>query len=180
MSKNNPIQEGYAYFITLTVVDWVDVFTRPIYKHIIIESLQHCQKEKGLEIWAWVLMSNHIHMIAKAKDGFHLSNIVRDFKKFTSKKIVKAIHNEPESRKCWMLNRFEYAAKFSIKHKDFKFWQEGNEAKEIHTTQFLEQKLEYIHNNPVRAEIVEEPHHYKYSSAIDYADGVGLLKIECV
>ena len=180
MSKSNPIQEGYAYYLTLTVVDWIDVFTRPIYRHIIIDSLQYCQKEKGLEIWAWVLMSNHLHMVAKARDGYHLSDILRDFKKFTSKKITEAIQTEPESRREWMLNRFGYAARDNNKHKDFKFWQEGNEAKEIHTTYFLEQKIEYIHNNPVRVEIVDEAHHYKYSSAVDYADGIGLLKIEKV
>lgn len=175
MAKHNPIQEGYAYFLTFTVVDWVDIFTRPIYKHIL--SLQYCQKEKELEIWAWVIMPNHVHMIAKAKDGYFLSDVLRDLKKFTSKRITEAIHDKQESRRVWMLNRFEFAARKEGKGNNYKFWQEGNEAKEIHTTHFLEQKMEYIHNNPVRAEIVDEPHHYKYSSAIDYANGKGLLEV---
>jgi len=79
------------YFLTITVVDWVDVFSRPIYKHIIVDSLNYCQLEKGLEIYAWVLMSNHLHMIAGAADGFFFFFIVRDFKKYTSKAIVKAV-----------------------------------------------------------------------------------------
>jgi putative transposase len=172
---NNRIQEGFAYYLTLTVVDWVDVFTRPCYKHIITESLQYCQKNKGLEIMAWVLMSNHLHMIAQAKEGYILSDILRDFKKYTSKKITEAIQNEPESRREWLLDRFEFTGRNNHKIKYYKFWQDGNEAKEIHTTQFLEQKMEYIHQNPVRAEIVQEAHEYLYSSAVDYADGKGLV-----
>jgi len=177
MSTRNAVHEGYAYFITLTVVDWVDVFTRPRYKHIILDSLRYCQKEKGLEIWAWVLMSNHLHMIAKAADDKSLSDIIRDFKKFTNKKIIESIIHEPESRREWMLYRFEYAGKYITNVKQYSFWQKGYEAKEIHSTEFLEQKIEYIHQNPVRAEIVLEPHHYFYSSAVDYADGLGLLEV---
>jgi putative transposase len=177
MGIRNKISEGYLYYITITVVDWVDVFTRPVYKHLIIDSLKHCQKEKGLEIYAWCLMTNHIHLIAGASEGFHLSDILRDFKKYTSKKIIKLIQEEQESRREWMLYRFEYAAKFNNKIKEHKFWQDGNEPKEIHTNEFLDQKLNYIHNNPVESEIVYESQHYLFSSAIDYAGGKGLLDI---
>jgi REP element-mobilizing transposase RayT len=177
MGIKNPIQEGYAYFITMTVIDWIDIFTKPVYKHIITESLKYCQRNKGLEIMAWVIMSNHIHMIARAKDGYLLSDILRDFKKFTSKKIAEELLSGNDSRKEWIINRMEFRGKVNPKIRDFKFWMEGNEAKEIHTKAFLEQKMEYIHNNPIRAEIVFEPHQYLYSSAIDYADGKGILKI---
>jgi REP element-mobilizing transposase RayT len=126
-------------------------------------------------------MSNHIHLIAGAKEGFHLSNILRDFKKFTSKNIVCAIAENPaESRKKWMLNRFEFAGRFDNKITDYKFWKEGNEAKEIQTNSFLDQKLDYIHNNPVKAEIVTQPEDYLYSSARDYAGEKGLLDIELI
>jgi putative transposase len=177
MGIRNKISEGYLYYITITVVDWVDVFTRLIYKDIVVNSLKHCQKDKGLEIYAWCLMTNHLHAIAGAKEGFHLSDILRDFKKFTSKTIVKAIQEETESRREWMLYRFEYAGKFNNKIKDYKFWQDGNEPKEIHTNEFLDQKLNYVHNNPVEAGIVSEPEHYLYSSAIDYVGGKGLLEV---
>ena len=77
------------YFTTSTVVDWVDVFTRPEYKHIILESLAYCQENKGLDIYAWVLMTNHLHMIVGTKnDEAIISDILRDFKKYTIKKIV--------------------------------------------------------------------------------------------
>ncbi|OFX60811.1 MAG: transposase [Bacteroidetes bacterium GWA2_30_7] len=178
MGIKNKISEEYTYFLTMTVIDWVDIFTRPIYKQIIVNSLEYCQLHKGLIINAWCLMTNHLHLVAKASEGFHLSDILRDFKKFTSKEIVLQVDNEFESRRNWLLNRFEYAGKNDKKIKDFKFWQEGNEPKEIHTVEFLKQKVDYIHNNPVKAEIVASPEFYKYSSAIDYAGGIGLLKLE--
>lgn len=178
MGIKNKISPGYIYFLTLTVIDWVDVFTRPEYKYIVIDSLDYCQKNKGLKIYAWCLMSNHLHMIVGTEEENNLSDILRDFKKFTSKEIIDKIKELPESRKEWMLNRFEFAGRFNNKIKDYKFWQDGNEAKEIHTNDFLDQKLDYIQNNPVRAEIVFEPQDYKYSSAIDYSGGKGLLVIK--
>ncbi len=178
MGLKNKISQDYAYFLTLTVVDWVDVFTRPEYKYIILDSIKYCQNKKGLEIYAWCLMTNHLHFIAGAKEGYNLSEILRDFKKFTSKSIVQAISENPiESRKKWLLNRFEFAGRYDKKITNFKFWQDGNEAKEIHTTEFLEQKLKYIHENPVKAEIVLHPEDYLYSSAKDYAGQKGLLDI---
>lgn len=96
------------FFITFTVIDWVDVFTRNDYRQIITDSLDFCRKEKGLLLHAWVLMTNHIHMIASHEiDSDHLWQTIGDFKKFTSKKIIEAIINNPvESRKKWMLKHF--------------------------------------------------------------------------
>lgn len=88
------------YFITSTVIDWVDVFTRSAYKQIIIESLEYCQKEKGLIIYAWVLMTNHLHAIVGTEEVYNISDIIRDFKKYTSKKIIIMIkENIQESRR---------------------------------------------------------------------------------
>jgi putative transposase len=180
MGLKNRIHPGYLYYLTLTVVDWVDVFTRPAYRHILLESIRYCQKEKGLEIYAWCLMTNHIHLIASAKEESNLSDVLRNIKKFTNKAIIKAIQQENESRRHWLLDRFAFAGIQDAKIKTYKFWQEGNEAKEIHSNNFLEQKLSYIHLNPVRAEIVTEPEDYLYSSARDYAGIKGLLDIVLV
>ncbi len=178
MGIKNKITDGYMYFLTLTVVNWIDIFTRPVYKHIIVDALQYNIQHKGLVVSGWCLMSNHLHLLAEADEGFHLSDILRDFKKFTSKAIIKEIIDNPqESRKKWLLNEFKFAGKILKRPQDFKFWQDGNEAKEIQTTSFLEQKLDYIHNNPVRAEIVPEPEEYLYSSAKDYAGEKGLVDI---
>ena len=178
MGIKNKIYDGSAYFLTMTVVDWVDVFTRPVYRQIMVNSLRHCITNKGLVVHAWVLMSNHVHLVASAQQGSKLSDILRDMKKYTSKEITDAIKSVPESRRDWMLYRFSFAGNFNSKIKDYKFWQEGNEAKEIYSVEFLHQKINYIHNNPVRAEIVAEPHHYLYSSAIDYSGGKGLLPVD--
>jgi REP element-mobilizing transposase RayT len=172
---------GEVFFVTDTVVDWVDIFTRPVYKHIIIDSLKYCQQHKGLIIYAWVLMSNHLHAIVGTKGENTLSDIWRDFKKFTSKEILNALLTMPnESRRDRMLNRFEYSGKNDKKIKNYRFWQEGNDAQEIFINDYFEQKLNYIHYNPVIAEFVNRPEDYRYSSAIDWAGGKGLLDVTIV
>ncbi|OKL39188.1 REP-associated tyrosine transposase [Pontibacter flavimaris] len=176
MGLKNRIIPSSLYFLTMTVVDWVDVFTRPVYKHIVVDALKFCQEKKGLKLCAWVLMSNHLHLIAAA-EGKNLSDIVRDFKQFTSRKIIATIQEEPESRRQWLLHRFEFNAHLSTKVRHYKVWQEGNEAKELLSNTFIDQKLDYIHQNPVRAEWVNEPEHYRYSSAANYADLPGLLEV---
>ena len=172
---NDP--EG-LYFTTTTVVDWIDVFTRKEFKLIILDSLKFCQENRGLEIYAWCLMSNHLHLIISSKEGFQLSAIMRDFKKFTSKEIVKAIKDGGfESRGTWMLERFVLAGQKLNRIKNYKFWKDGNHPEELYSNKFIEQKLNYIHNNPVVAIIVEEPEHYLYSSARDYVGQKGLLDV---
>ena len=178
MGIRNKISPGYVYYLTLTVEEWIDVFSRPAYKHIIVESLNYCIINKGLEVYSWCLMSNHLHLIASAKEEGNLSDILRDFKKFTSKTLITAIKEIPESRREWMLNLFWYAGKNNKKIKYFKIWQDGNDAQEIHSDAFLDEKMNYIHNNPVRAELVANPEDYLYSSARDYAGEKGLVDIE--
>jgi len=177
MARSIPNTIQNSFFLTLTVVDWVDAFTRPAYRQIFTDSLNHCVAEKGLELYAWVLMSNHAHLVAEAQPGFQLSNILRDMKKHTSKKIVAEIQLINESRKDWMLYRFVYSGKLDPKIKDYRFWQEGNFPRQCNSPEMLRQKIDYVHNNPVRAAIVTDPHHYLYSSAIDYAGGKGLVAV---
>lgn len=117
------IKTDRAYYLTLTVVDWIDVFTRKNHRDSMIESLKYCQKEKGLVLFAYYIMSNHIHMIVNTREPFLLKDMIRDLKKFTSKKIVEQIQNEPESRREWMLKLFEEEAAPSKRHKYYKFWQ---------------------------------------------------------
>lgn len=166
------------YFTTSTVVDWLDVFTRPIYKHILLESLEYCQANKGLDIYAWVLMTNHLHMIVDTSGPDSIGDVLRDFKKFTSKSIVKAIQEkEQESRQEWLMNRFRFRAANDKKVANYKFWQEDNHVETIYSYDFFKQKLNYIHQNPVRQEIVEKAEDYLYSSARNYAGMDGLLNV---
>jgi len=180
MGIRNKISSGYVYFLTLTVVEWIDIFTRPDYRHLIVDSLNYCIANKGLKVYSWCLMSNHLHLIAGTTDDIILSDILRDFKKFTSKAITNTIQTIPESRKEWLLNHFEYAGKCNKKNLYYKVWQDGNDAKEIHLTPFLDEKMAYIHNNPVKAEVVAKPEDYLYSSARDFAGEKGLVNIEFI
>ncbi|WP_121966659.1 transposase [Myroides sp. N17-2] len=180
------MKEGYIirdqdkiHFITCTVVSWIDVFTRKVYRDIIISSLEYCIKEKGMLLYGYVIMSNHIHLILQSKHS-KLSDLVRDFKKFTSKSTLEAILNEPESRKEWMLKLFKEATESHCRNKNYQLWQYGNHAEEVNSLKFLWDKLHYIHLNPVRAGIVEKCHHYIYSSASNYVENKGLLDIELV
>ena len=124
-------------------------------------------------------MSNHLHLVASAQNK-DLSDILRDFKKFTSKQIVKAIQdNKQESRREWMLQIFKQAGEANSRNSEFQFWQQDNQPKELYSPAFVFQKLNYIHNNPVEAGIVERPEEYLYSSARDYhrAKKCGLLDV---
>ena len=174
---NDP--EG-LYFITFAVVQYVDVFTKIVYKDIFVNSLQHCQVKKGLIIYAWVLMTNHVHMIARADKGRDLSNILRDMKKFTSIALTTAINNEHESRKSWMLWLFRSAGKVNSNNVNHQFWDQDNRPIELTSNAMMDERLNYIHMNPVRAGIVGKPEDYLYSSALDYCGGKGLLKIEFI
>ena len=170
------------YFITLTAIKWLDVFQRPIYKHCIIDSLKYCQHNKGLEIFAWVLMPNHMHMIVSGRQaGISLPEIIRDFKKFTAKQITNAIiHNTQESKKEFLTYHFAQAAKLHNKNHGLKLWQNGYHPEILNSDSFIRQKLDYLHNNPVRQEIVARPEDYLYSSAMDYAGIKGLLDITLI
>lgn len=167
-----------AYFITTTIVGWVDLFTRKNHRRAIIESLRYCQNHKGLEIYAYVLMPSHLHMLCSAKDGFSLTDIMRDFKKFTANKIIQNIKREPESRREWLLQIFSKACEHLKRDQVFKVWQNGFHAEMLLSNKFIFQKLNYIHNNPVADGIVEKPEDYLYSSARNYAGMDALLNVE--
>ena len=99
-------KQDTAYFMTLTTIEWIDVFIRNEYKQLICDSLNYCIDEKGLEVFCYVIMSSHIHLIARAENN-NLSSVIRDFKKYTSGTLINEIRLGPESRKSWMLKLFE-------------------------------------------------------------------------
>ena len=105
VSRNYKIHDqDDLHYLTYATVGWVDVFTRPAYKDILVQSLRHCQEQKGLELFAWCIMCNHVHLIARAAPGHKLQDILRDHKKFTAKAVIKAIEENPqESRREWLL-----------------------------------------------------------------------------
>lgn len=169
-----------VYFITCTVVGWVDLFTRPCYKDIIINSLKYCIEHKGLSVHAYVIMTSHIHMLVSAEEGCSLPSIIRDFKTYTSKQLVKEIQVINESRREWLMNKLAYEANRKVRGKSFKLWRDGFHPVEILNGEMLYQKLDYIHQNPVVERIVDRPQDYVYSSARNYADLKGELEVEFI
>ena len=171
MSRKYKIRDqDKLYFVTFTVIQWLDVFIRREYKDIFLESIRYCQQHKGLEVCAYCIMSSHIHMILGRNSEPNLEGIIRDIKKYTSLKIIDAIKdNQQESRKELLLWLFERAGRKNSNNKKYQFWQQHNHPVELSTNEMIDQRLEYIHNNPVEAGIVLSPEDYLYSSAINYA-----------
>lgn len=169
--------QGGTHFLTFTIAGWVDIFSRQIYRDIILDSFRFCRQNKGLLVGAYVIMTNHVHTIWTAKHE-NISDIVRDFKSYTSKRISETMQGNIESRREWLDYMFKYFAKPSSRHQMFKIWTGDNHPEHIYSMHFLMTKLNYIHMNPVRAGIVELPEHYIYSSASNYASGRGIMDVD--
>ena len=167
------------YFVSPTITGWVDVFTKQPYFDIIIDSLKYCQKHKGLDIYAWCIMPSHLHLIIGSEQN-SLSDIIRDFKVHTSKKIIQELKTGTDSRKDWILNLFQAAASEIKRSVNYKVWQDGNHPIELCTNEMMDQRLYYLHNNPVESGFVDEEEKYVFSSAITYVDGSGLLEIKII
>ena len=167
------------YFVSFATVLWIDIFTRELYRELIIESWKYCQKEKGLMIYGWVLMTNHAHLIISKNGNDLLENIMRDMKKFLSHKIIEAVRgNIQESRREWILELFARAGKNNSNNRKYQFWQQDNHPIELTSNEIKDQKLYYIHRNPVEAGFVDEPEHWRYSSARNYAGEKGMIDVE--
>ena len=163
MSELRKATGDNAYFVTFTVVGWIDVFTREDYCKIIIDSLEFCRTKKGLKIYEYVIMPSHIHAILEAPS---LSDVIRDFKAYTAKAILKSIEtSNEESRKEWLLYMFKYYAKYESQNEIYQFWQKTNHPIELTNHEMFDQKRKYIYDNPVSAGLVSDALYWHYSSA---------------
>lgn len=177
MSRNykfhNP--EG-IYFISFAVVSWLDVFTRNEYKDIIVDSLHYSQQNKGMEVFAWCIMTSHVHLVFRSIGKQKPEHLIGDIKRFTSKAIVQAIINNPkESRKELLLEQFIKAGNKSSNVDKYQFWQHDNHPIELWSNKVIDEKIDYVHNNPVEEGLVFRAEDYLYSSAADYAGEKGIL-----
>ena len=179
-TKYKATDSSSVYFITITTVGWVDIFTRLNQKNVIIDALRYCQKHKGLEIYAYVLMHSHLHLLCKSVVSLTLAQIMRDFKKYTSKKIIETIINEPESRREWMLKYFTEACAHLKRQQQYKVWQDGYHAESVYSNSFIKEKINYIHQNPVKEKVVVNAENYYFSSARNYAGLDNDLEVEVV
>ncbi len=165
-----------VYFVSFAVVEWLDVFTTNKYKNIVIDSLHYCQNEKGMEIFAWCLMTNHVHLIFRSVGKQKPELLLGDLKKFTSKAMVKAIIDNPnERRKDFLLEQFSKEGRVSSNVTKYQFWRHDNKPIELWSNKVIDEKIDYIHNNPVEEGLVFKAEDYLYSSAADYAGEKGML-----
>lgn len=165
MSELRKANTDYPYFLTFTIVGWIDVFTREMYCESVIRSLKYCIENKGLELYGYVIMPSHVHLIVRHNEG-RLAAIIRDCKSFLAKEIIGLIESEPgESRKEWLLHMLSYYAKFEKQNSQYMFWQKTNHPVELSTPSIFNQKVDYIHLNPVASGYVADETCWKYSSA---------------
>jgi putative transposase len=165
-------EPGVPYFIPCTVVKWIPLFTRKPYFDILLDSLRFCRQHKGLKVHAYVILYNHLHLVVA---GEKLTDIIRDFKSYTAKLLIARLEQD---QKIWVLNQFQYHKQPTKTQSDYQVWQEGFHPQQIVSEEMLHQKVNYLHHNPVRIGVVEQPEDWVYSSARDYAGGKGLVELD--
>ena len=158
---------GGLYFVTLTVAGWADVFIRRAYVEELVNNIQYCQREKGLEVYAYCIMSSHVHLIVRRKEEHGLlAGWLHDFKSYAAKRLLGMIQEMPtESRREWLLPLFARFAEGTRQNDHFMFWKKDSHPVLLYSADALRRNIGYIHNNPVAAGLVTEAHHYPWSSA---------------
>ena len=153
--------ENKIHFITITTIAWTDIFTSKKYFEILLDSLIYCQKNKNLLVYEYVFMTNHIHLILQVKEGGTLSQVVNDFKKHTTREILKLLKEDNRKYLLWILEH-------SFQNKEnsqMQLWQSNNYPEVIEEEKFYMEKQNYICNNPVKKGFVKNPENWQYSSA---------------
>ena len=157
-SRYKAIDEG-CYFITSSIVEMIPVFVNDKYFKILADAVNFCKKEKNLKVFHYVFLDNHFHMIVSGKA---LSQTISSLKRHTAKELIKQFHLD---HKIWILTCLaNYKKDYKIES-DYQVWQEGFHPQVISSNKMLLQKIEYIHFNPVKRGLVNEPEHWRYSSA---------------
>ncbi len=182
MARRKILDPKGLNFLTLTTVGWIDVFSRLSLRNIILTNLDYCRQKKGLMIHAYVIMSNHIHLIAQMEPDHpdSLGKVIGEYKRYTGHLIIQTIQEKMESRKEWILYLLKYFANGLKDNRTNQFWQPDNYPTALYTDKVIWKKVYYIHQNPVRAGFVANPEDYLYSSASNYFDGAnhGLIEID--
>lgn len=166
MSRWKVYAETDYYFCTTTITNWYAIFTESIFFDVIIKSLNFCRNHKGLKIHAYVIMLNHLHLIISSGSNNSLSYIMRDFKRHTSKEMRALLKSKQREE---ALRLFKEEARNIGKNQNYKIWQDGFHPIGLESEYFFLQKLNYIHENPVRKGYVVKPEYWYYSSASNYA-----------
>ena len=162
------------HFLTSTIVEWLPVFTKERYFQIIIQTLKFCMDHKGLKLYAYVILDNHFHLIASAPN---LSHAMASLRKYTAHEIIRQL---TEDNVSWLLNQLAFYKKRYKIYSQHQIWQEGMHPELISSTCMLFQKIEYIHQNPMKRGYVDQPEHWKYSSSRNYVcDDHSVIEVDC-
>ncbi len=170
-SRYKIYDNAYPHFLTCTIVDWLPVFTRPNIAQVVLDSWSFLQRENRLTLFAYVILENHIHFVGSADD---LSKEVAHFKSFTARKIIDYL------RQCNAQTLLKQLAFRKARHKsdrDYQLWQEGSHPQQITSDEMMTQKIDYVHYNPVKRGYIDDPLHWRYSSARNYAGQSGLIDV---
>ena len=171
-SRYKVYEPTHPHFITLTVLHWIPLFTNTKSVDILLDCFMYLQKNDNLKIYSYVILENHLHLVASSDD---IAKTIKKFKSYTAKKLLKLLQEENIKT---ILEQLAFYKKAHKKTTTYQVWQEGMQPKLIQDEKTMIQKIEYIHNNPVKRGYVDEARHWRYSSARDYDDEKGLLDIE--
>lgn len=169
-----------CYFLTLETVDLTDIFIRPVYKQIVVHTLNHYINSKGLIVYGWCLMPNKLYIICQVQKNVSFKELRKAFKQFTTEKVIEAVNNEPEERRQWLTEHFQKNYGFLGAQKKLEVWKREKEMLSIDLArpEIMAEHLELVHNIPVQERIVRYASDFIYSSAADYETGrEGLVKI---
>mgnify|MGYP006299143831 CR=1 FL=1 len=164
-------QTQAPYFVTCTILQWIPLFTRPDTVAIILDALRYRQTNMNWRVYGYVILENHIHLIVQSND------LILDLPRFKSYTARQLIDYLKQNRVTRILNQLAYFRKAHKSDRDYQLWEEGSHPQHIESEDVLKQKLEYIHYNPVKRGYVDDPLHWRYSSARNYAGLPGLIPI---
>lgn len=170
-TRNRFAEHDRPHFLTCTVVEWLPVFTRPETAQVIFDCWTWLQEHAGLRLYGFVLLENHLHAVAQAPD---LPDVWTRFKSFTATRLIEVLETAGARR---LLDRMAFVFKAQRADRHHQFWQEGSHPQAIEGEDMLRQKLEYIHLNPVKRGFVDEPEHWRWSSARSYAGRPGVVEV---
>ncbi len=170
-SRYKIFETQHPYFLTLTINNWIPVFTRPITTDIIFDSLEYRQKQGDFTVYAYVILENHIHLIAQSS---HLNREIAAFKSYTARQIIDTLKTQHSNH---VLKQLAFHKKAHKRDREYQLWEEGSHPKQIQNREMMEQKVNYIHHNPVKRGYIDKAEHWRYSSARNYLGIKGLVKV---
>jgi REP element-mobilizing transposase RayT len=171
-SRYRILEQDIAHFVTGTTVAWLPIFTTVARCDILVQAFEYCRAHKGLKLHAWVILDTHFQAIVGARE---LAQVLADLKRHTARKIIEQL----ESERCdWLLRQLREARAPLKTESQYQVWQEGSHPQAILSDAMMLQKLEYLHNNPVKRGLVASPEHWRYSSAHDWLPGAA-VKLRC-